>query len=289
MSSIEVYSPLDAALHLTLPHDHANSIFSTSPFTYKLDEEFDFAEILPLEEGEQPHVVLDSAVVAALFWAATRTKQIINRATRGAVPAVSVSAPIPNRLFENLGMKKPRLVTLFERTSINPLLNIGDKGTLRRLYQGLQQVGREAIDWIIEARWRSQLMGSRSLWNWEDPRTLRPFGPWMKDAYFVTTTPNNSPASNSCGASAPSSPTDSTTTLPSDSPIPTYLPFAPYDEREAGNAQDDVELLFQVVLHPTASRYALRYPLVDVFAGSPLINNGYVEAGEDEAMDVDQE
>ncbi|KAJ2925838.1 hypothetical protein H1R20_g11252, partial [Candolleomyces eurysporus] len=289
MSSIEVYSPLDTALHLSLPYDHTNSVYSTSPFTYKLDEEFDFAEIFPLEPGGRPRVALDSALVTSLFWAATRTKQVINRATRGVVPAVNVGAVIPDSLFKSLGMKKPRLVTLFERTNINPLLNIGDRDILTRLFRGLQQIGREAIDWIVEAKWRSQLMGNHSRWDWEDPRTLRPLGSWIDSSRLVAGTPYNSPAPASPSTTAYSSSANSTTALPPSSPTSAFLPFSAGGESQHGNAEDDVELLLQVVLHPTASRYALRYPLIDVFDGNPHINNGYVEEIGGDAMDVDED
>ncbi|KAJ2923544.1 hypothetical protein H1R20_g13550, partial [Candolleomyces eurysporus] len=181
MSSIATYSPTQPELHLTLPHDHANSTLSTSPFSYKLDDEFDFVEILPTAVWESPKVALDSNLVTSIIWAATRTKQIMNRATQGRVPSVAVSAPIPDYMYKNLGMNKPRLATLLERANINPLLNIGDKGQLTRLFRGFQQLGREAIDWIVEARWRSLLLGERSLWNWEDPRVLRPLFPISQD------------------------------------------------------------------------------------------------------------
>jgi hypothetical protein len=71
-------------------------------------------------------------------------------------------------------MAKPRLVTLLEQTNINPLRCFGDRNTLKRIVNGLQQLGRKAVNWIVEAKWQSQLMGSKSLWDWEDPRMLRP-------------------------------------------------------------------------------------------------------------------
>jgi hypothetical protein len=168
MSAIEVYSPTDANLHLTLPHDHANSIYSTLPFTYKLDSEFDFAEIRMPGEEQAPLTALDMNTVSAIVWAITRTKQIMNRATQGRgktdpelqtnprlihdspVPSVTAQARIPDYMYQNLGMDRPRLAMLLESVSINPLKNIGDHDTLQQLYKGLQQLGREAVDWILE-------------------------------------------------------------------------------------------------------------------------------------------
>ena len=43
------------------------------------------------------------------------------------------------------------------------------------------------------------------------------------------------------------------------------------DERDS---RDDEK---RIVLHPTSSTYATRYPDFDTFAGLPLINNGYVD------------
>ncbi|KAJ2927229.1 hypothetical protein H1R20_g9863, partial [Candolleomyces eurysporus] len=192
MSAIEVYSPLDSDLHLTLPRDHANSIYSTSPLTYKLDEEFDFVEIFPTGDRNHLQVGLDPAFVTALFWAITRVKQIINRATRGAVPSVAVNVAIPDELFDNLGMKKPKLLVLLERADINPLRCFGERSTLRQIVSGLQQLGREAIGWILEARWRSQLMGDRSLWDWEDPRALRGLRSILGNYDLTTYVPANS-------------------------------------------------------------------------------------------------
>ncbi|RXW14020.1 hypothetical protein EST38_g11836 [Candolleomyces aberdarensis] len=285
MSSIEVYSPLDANLHLTLPHDHANSLYSTSPFAYRLDNEFDFVEISPMEKGGPCLFALDDHLVSSIIWAATRTKQIINRATKGVVPAVGVQAPIPDYMFDNLGMKKPRLVSLLERTSINPLKNIGDQFILTRLFHGLQQVGREAIDWIVEARWRSQLMGKRSLWDWEDPRILKPLGRMVGDprlAHAAITGPQD----------APSSPADSTTVVPPNSPASIaspVLPFSAMPQTDYEKAEDNVNMFLQLVLHPTASRYALHYPLIDVFDGSPHVNNGYISEDEGDRMEVDED
>ncbi|KAJ2936021.1 hypothetical protein H1R20_g1073, partial [Candolleomyces eurysporus] len=67
MSLIEVHSPLDASLHLTLPHNHANSIYSTSPFAYRLDDELDFVEISPVEKGGRPLCALDSHLVHSII------------------------------------------------------------------------------------------------------------------------------------------------------------------------------------------------------------------------------
>ncbi|RXW12197.1 hypothetical protein EST38_g13656 [Candolleomyces aberdarensis] len=302
MSRIETYSPTQPDLHLTLPHDHANSILSTSPFSYKLDDEFDFI-VLPSNDGQPPTVALDSFLVSAITWAAVRTKQIMNRATKGRVPSVAVSAPIPDDLFENLGMEKPRLAVLLEQANINPLLNIGNRRQLTQLFRGLQQLGREAIDWIIEARWRSLLLGKRSLWDWEDPRTLRSLSPISQDPRLSTTATTalraiasnhtDSPAGLCNPATPPSSPNLSTTGMGSSTyataPSSPVLPFTTPGTPIIAGPQDDVDLLLQVVLHPTASRYALRYPLTDVFDGATLVENGYVESDDDEAMDVDSD
>jgi hypothetical protein len=76
------------------------------------------------------------------------------------VPAAGVNTVIPDEFFDNLGMKKPKLLVLLERTNINPLCCFGDGSTLRQIMLGLQQFGREAINWITKARWQSQLMGN---------------------------------------------------------------------------------------------------------------------------------
>ncbi|KAJ2922287.1 hypothetical protein H1R20_g14808, partial [Candolleomyces eurysporus] len=287
MNAIESYSPNDSNLHLTLPHDHANSTYSTSPFTYKLDHEFDFAEIHLVGDTQETLVALDHYTVAAIVWAITCTKQIINRATRGIVPAVAVSAPIPEFMYKNLGMDKPRLVALLESTQINPLRNLGKRSVLQQIFQGLQQLGREAIDWIIEARWRSQLLGDQSLWNWEDPRVLRPLAPFVRDPRLLAA-PAVDPRTikDSTGNSAGG------TTTPPNSPTSAILPFDVEDPTGPIATEDDGELVLQLVLHPKLSRYAMRYPLFDVFKGEVLIDNGYIgedDEGKMDAMDVDSD
>lgn len=42
----------------------------------------------------------------------------------------------------------------------------------------------------------------------------------------------------------------------------------------------------RIVLHPTESAYAVRYPDFDPFAGRPLIDNGYVSADNNECRAV---
>ncbi|KAJ2936133.1 hypothetical protein H1R20_g960, partial [Candolleomyces eurysporus] len=121
MTAIKVYLPLDSNLHLTLPNNHANSIYTTSPFTYKLDEEFDFVKIFPTNNRNHTLIGLDPTFMTALFWAITQVKEIINRATKGAVPSVAVNMVIPDELFDYLGMKKPKLLVLLERADIDPL------------------------------------------------------------------------------------------------------------------------------------------------------------------------
>jgi hypothetical protein len=79
------------------------------------------------------------------------------------VPAIVIAATIPEELFTNLGMVKPWLVTLLKQTNINPLQCFGDHNTLKRIVNRLQQLGCKAVNWIVEAKWRSQLMGSKSL------------------------------------------------------------------------------------------------------------------------------
>jgi hypothetical protein len=69
MSTIKVYAPPSLDAQSVLPYNHANSTFSTSPFSYKLDEEFDFVEVFAAQGNALPQVVLDPAFVNALFWA----------------------------------------------------------------------------------------------------------------------------------------------------------------------------------------------------------------------------
>ncbi|RXW11657.1 hypothetical protein EST38_g14199 [Candolleomyces aberdarensis] len=283
MTAIATYCPTQPELHLTLPHDHANSILSTSPFSYRLDDEFDFVEILPTHVGEESRYALDASLVAAITWAATRTKQMMNRATQGRVATAVVGAAIPDYMFKNLGMEKPRLALLLENTNINPLLNIGEKDRLKRMFRGLQQLGREAIDWIVEARWRSLLLGDRSLWNWEDPRQFPRLAHIVQDPRLLAL-----PAPASSTPSENGSDTNATVyTTPPNSPT---LAFSTHLFENIPGPQEDVDLLLQIVLHPTASRYAMKFPDTNVFDGRTLVNNGYVDSdSEDDAMEVDHE
>ncbi|RXW15931.1 hypothetical protein EST38_g9924 [Candolleomyces aberdarensis] len=225
MSAIEVYSPLDSDLHLTLPHDHANSIYTTSPFSSKLDKEFNFVEILPTGDRNYSQVGLDPAFVTALFWAITQIKQVINHATKGTVPLVAVNTIIPNKLFKNLGMKKPKLLVLLEQADINPLWCFRDQSTLWQIISGLQQLGQEAIRWILEVCWHSQILGNQLLWDWEDPCALQGLLSIVGSHYKIAHVLINSASSNSPDSSAPSSPTDSIITLTLDSPGGVFIPF----------------------------------------------------------------
>jgi hypothetical protein len=189
-------------------------------------------------------------------------------------------------MFQNLGMEKPCLALLLENTSINPLLNISGKDQLRRMFKGLQQLGREAIDWIVEARWRSLLLGERSLWDWEDPRILPRLAPISGDPCLMALPCPPSPTSSVSDESN----TNATvyTTLPN-SPT-AFLPFTLHPLASVTGPQEDVDLLLQVVLHPTASHFAQRHPGTNVFGGQTLANNRYVTSeDEDDVMDVDAE
>ncbi|KAJ2934240.1 hypothetical protein H1R20_g2846, partial [Candolleomyces eurysporus] len=211
----------------------------------------------------------------------------MNRATQGRVPAVAVSAPIPEYMFKNLGMEKPRLAVLLERANINPLLNIGDRDQLRRMFQGRQQLGREAVDWIIEARWRSLLLGEPSMWDWEDPRTLPTLYPVVRDPRLLNSIQMAPPSvGNNDDSDSETTATQGTTTPPNS---PTLAFSTPTTSATYPGPPDDVGLLMQVVLHPTASRYALRYPGANLFDGSLLIDNGYVGSEAEDAMDVDSD
>jgi hypothetical protein len=150
-------------------------------------------------------------------------------------------------------MAKPKLCVLLERTDINPLHCFGDCTTLRQVVNGLQQLGREAIGWMVEAKWRSQLIGDRSLWDWEDPCTLHPLLSLLGGYQPLQYSPHLSPCSSITELSEPSSPTDSIVSIPPNSPTSTPLPFETDEERLRRTQEEDVELLLQVILHPTAS------------------------------------
>jgi hypothetical protein len=145
----------------------------------------------------------------------------------------------------------------------------------RQIVNRLQQLGQETINWIVEAKWQSQLMGTCSLWDWDNPQILLPLFTILGEYQAFNRALLNSSASSDSNLSASSLPTDSIISIPPssapNSPFYALLPFRPLKGHLTKN-EGNIKVLLQVVLHPTVSRYTLKYPAANLFSRILLIN-----------------
>jgi hypothetical protein len=118
------------------------------------------------------------------------------------------------------------------------------------------------------------------MWNWDDPRVLGPLASIVSDPRALEGAVCT-PRAIEEGSNTP----DGSKTPPN-SPSPAILPFSPINESDKKEGEEGANLLLQMVLHPTVSRYARRYPFFNLFKGEVLADNGYVS---DDAMDVDSD
>ncbi|KAJ2916731.1 hypothetical protein MD484_g3708, partial [Candolleomyces efflorescens] len=239
MSMITEYSPLAPELSLALTNSHISSIPANSPLTYVLNDSDDFLAIAKTDNGKWIHA-MDFGTANVLVWCLDRLVWYLKRCA-GIEPTNADATNIPDHMYENLGMKKPRLIEYAERYRINPLLNQGDKEVLTAIFKALQDAGKEMVDWMMEARWQSFELGGNSLWNFNQPR----FNGLSLHGPGAVTTSNDVPA------------------------------LMDVDLIEGGE-NEGMEGL-QMVLHLTESRFAQHYPSFNVFEGAAMVGNGYIE------------
>jgi hypothetical protein len=247
MSALTEYSPLAPGLSLVLTNNHLSSIPANSPLTYILNDLDDF---LPIAKTGDDKIIyaMDFGTANSIFWCLDRLVRYLKRCA-GIEPGFPNSPNIPEHMYHNLGLIKPRLVEYAEQYQINPLLNQGSKEVLTSIFKALQGLGRELVDWMMEARWLSFEMEGGSLWNFNQPG----INAFVSDARVL---------------------------MPAVAEPPVLMDVDPVTtiEGEADRmAEDSEEGGLQMVLHPTESRFVQRYPGFDVFKGQTLIDNGYVE------------
>lgn len=181
-------------------------------------------------------------------------------------------------------MQRPDILTIQDNNFLNPLYGYTTRENLVVWYRDFQTLGRLAIQWIQTAQRQTLQLGPGTGWDWEAHQGHRLRYP---DRHLIVggrdMGQSNYPTRFSLKL------TEHHTAGDVDFLSDTTSGWGTDDESSLQNSKDlRTENLADegrsVVLHPTKSAYAARYPDFDPFAGQPLIDNGYVTAGNNQCQ-----
>ena len=260
MQSIELYNPHTPNLHLT-PFASTYSISEdVNPLNYQLTAD----DFIALTQADgQLLYALDPLTTTSLFWALHRLARYITRAASHelhADPSIPFASKgyIPQIYFDRINMQRPDILTIQDQAFLNPLYGYTTRQNLAAWYRDFQTIGRLAVQWIQTAQRQTLQLEGGTGWNWEarhGPRLEYP------ERHLIT--------GEGMGSSDLIS--DNTSEMSSEG---TDI----WDNRDSvGEIAENNDK--RIILHPVKSTYAARYPDFNPFSGQPLIDNGYVEEG----------
>ncbi|EDR12183.1 uncharacterized protein LACBIDRAFT_323269 [Laccaria bicolor S238N-H82] len=258
MQSVELYNPNSPNLHVSSLASMYSLSEDLNPLNYQLTTD-DFIALA--QPDGQLLYTLDPSTSTSLFWALYRLVRYITRAAShdlyqdATIPFAS-KGYIPQIYFDRIGMQRPDILAIQEYHSINPLCGYTSRENLIAWYRDFQTIGRLTVQWIQTARRQTLQLGDGTGWNWEarhGPRLEYP------NRLLITNDTSETEADFFSDTSSEGSESE----LGSWSAEGSGTGIAHVDNR--------------VILHPTKSAYAARYPDFNPFAGLPLINNGYVD------------
>ena len=260
MQTVELYHPTSANLHL-IPFANVNSIADNiNPLNYQLTTD----DFIALTQADgQLLYTLDPSTTGSLFWALHRLARYITRAASHDLhsdPTVPFASKgyIPEVYFDRINMKRPDILTIQDHHSINPLCGYTTRENLSAWYVDFQTIGRLAIQWIQAARQQTLQLGPGTGWNWGARHSSRLEYPVQCLITRGTVEDEGSDIFSDVACKG------------SDEELSDW---DQEDFSEGGAGISDK----RIVLHPSKSAYAARYPDFDPFAGKPLIDNGYVD------------
>ncbi|KIM45009.1 hypothetical protein M413DRAFT_66874 [Hebeloma cylindrosporum] len=262
MTAIMPYHSTVPILDLTPLTAFSDVTHSISPlfYTLKNDDFHSFA----MDDGET-YYCLDQGTGIALWWSLKRLYREIIRAATAQNPrstdlpfTVPAYYHIPDYLFREIDLTPPAILDIGHADCMNALYMYAPKRTIQAFWMDFQDVGRQAVKWIEIARYRSNLIGQNSNWDWDTTAQSQLDYPTRR---LLT----NSPAGEGQELHHPFSIT-----------YPDTRQIDSCDASEDGyDMGDDTYLLntcTDVVLHPKVSNFAIANPEFDVFGGQTTIN-----------------
>ena len=260
MQSVELYNPTSADLHLT-PFANVNSLTDNfNPLNYQLTMD----DFIALTQADgQLLYTLDPSTTGSLFWVLHRLAQYITKAASYDLhsdPTIPFASKgyIPKIYFDRINMRRPDILTIQDHHSINPLCGYTTRENLSAWYIDFQTIGRLAIQWIQAARQQTLQLGHGTGWNWGAGQSTHLEYPVR---CLITSGTMEDEESNIFSDVACKG---------SDGEISDW---------EEGNLNKESSSIGdkRIILHPSKSAYAVRYPDFNPFAGEALVDNGYVD------------
>ena len=287
MQSIELYNPVTPNLHLTPFTMFNSSSEDVNPLNYQLTAD-DFIALK--QPDSQLFYFLDPSTTTSLFWALNRLAQHITRAAShglysdSTIPFVA-KGHIPQIYFDRINMLRPDILNIQDQNFLNPLYGYTTRENLAAWYCDFQTLGRLAVQWIQTAQRQTLQLGPGTGWDWEarhGPRLEYPthhlITNYSTEMSQWNSQPNHSPRLIECNALDDN---DLSSDAISEYGMDDESGFQS-DEGLQGSTKGEGSL----VLHPVKSAYAIRYPDFNPFAGRPLIDNGYIDANNNECRAV---
>ncbi|KIM38565.1 hypothetical protein M413DRAFT_75939 [Hebeloma cylindrosporum] len=171
MTAVISYSSNVPILDLSPLTTFSDVTYNVSPLFYQLQHE-DFHAFA--NNNREAYYCLDQGTGIALWWTLKRLYREIMRAAMAQLPQgedlpLTLSAPyqIPDYLFREIDLAPPAILDMGYVDSINALYMYAPKETIQAFWSDFQDVGRQAVQWIEIAQFRSNFLGQDSRWDWD--------------------------------------------------------------------------------------------------------------------------
>ncbi|KIM42491.1 hypothetical protein M413DRAFT_70691 [Hebeloma cylindrosporum] len=262
MTAIMPYHPSASVIDFAPFTAFSDVTHNVSPLFYKLKSD-DF-HTYAMDNGETYHC-LDQGTGIALWWTLKRLYREIIRAATAQIPrsadlplTVPAHYHIPDYLFQEIDLAPPTILNVGYIDCINALYMYAPKQVIQAFWLDFQDVGRQAVRWIETARYRSDLLGDESSWDWNTAMRSQLDFPTRR---LLT----NSPIEEG---------QNSYPSVLITYPDPCRTDFSDASEEGSDMADDTHHFnsCTDLVLHPTLSNFAQTNPDFDVFAGQLTIN-----------------
>ncbi|KII96107.1 hypothetical protein PLICRDRAFT_26327 [Plicaturopsis crispa FD-325 SS-3] len=114
-------------------------------------------------------VLLENSVATSALWTLQHlARTIVEAGTRHqSYLDMESTSSVPSYMFASLGMPPPRVLQLLQvDPEFNTLRGSYPRAVMKRTWQNVAEIGREAQAWIVEAMQRSRGITTRTPWLW---------------------------------------------------------------------------------------------------------------------------
>lgn len=236
------YTPFHPQINLGRPAVTQQISNEVSPLHYQLNQ----TDVTPVTIGGTTNWMLNPNIAVAIIFTLQRLESRVVTAGHYRIydHIPILASNLHDQQFIEINLPRPTVLLLNNSiTQFKPLFELNpDLERLHAMFYALQEIGREAVDWIATASERSTRFGPRTSWCFDMAFTRPKF------------------------VAPPADPR----------PRPSRSKYALLFKNKLLINNHRSDNCTTMVLHPTLSSYVKAYPNYDAFSGAVLIDNGYV-------------